>query len=124
MPEIAQIQITPADQKLDRQLLLCLMLSPLGAGISTIVGFTVAHWITIVTYKRTGYLVSASSFGLCAVAAWLAWSGQRKLATSDETLPREGRRRFMAKLALLLSALCATVVLAGTLVLVTLRPDS
>ena len=124
MPEITQTHIPLNAQKLDRQLLLSLMLSPLAAGISTIVGFTVAHWITIVTYKRSGYLVSACSFGLCAAAAWLAWSGQRKLATSDETLPREGRRRFMAKLALLLSALCGIVVLAGTLVLITLRPDS
>src|ERR1700712_1990047 len=121
MPEITQTHIPLNAQKLDRQLLLSLMLSPLAAGFSTIVGFTVAHWITIVTYKRTGYLVSACSFALCAL---VAWGGQRKLAISDETSPNDGRRLFMAKLALLLSALCGLVVLAGTLVLITLRPNS
>jgi heme A synthase len=124
MPEITATYTPPADQKLDRQLLLSLMLSPLGAGMNTIVGFITAHWITITAYKRTGYLVSVISLALCAAAAWLAWSGQRKLASFDDTLPEEGRRLFMTKLSLLLSALCAIVILAGTLVLVTLRPDS
>lgn len=123
MPEITGTQISPADQKLDRQLLLSLTLSPLAAGINTIVGFIVAHWITIIAYKRTGYLVSASCFTLCLIAAVLAWAGRRRLSNLDETLPKEGRRLFMAKLALLLSALCALVVLAGTLVLITLRPS-
>jgi heme A synthase len=123
MLEITETSISPADRKLDRQLLLSLTLSPLAAGINTIVGFTVAHWITIIAYKRTGYLVSASCFTLCFVAAVLAWTGRRRLSNLDETLPREGRRLFMAKLGLLLSALCALVVLAGTLVLITLRPS-
>jgi hypothetical protein len=123
MPDITQTHIPPAEQKLDRQLLLSLALPPLAAGINTIVGFTVAHWITIVTHKRTGYLVSAGDFVLCAIAAWLAWGARSKLASPDETLPEEGRRLFMAKLALLLSVLCALVVLAGTLVLITLQPN-
>jgi hypothetical protein len=123
MPEIKEIQISPADEKLDRQLLLSLTLSPLAAGINTIVGFIVAHWITISAYKRTGYLVSISCFVLCLGAALLASGARRRLADFDETLPEEGCRLFMAKLALLLSALCALVVLAGTLVLITLRPS-
>jgi heme A synthase len=123
MPEITETQLFPADQKFDRQLLLSLTLSPLAAGINTIVGFIVAHWITIIAYKRAGYLVSASCFTLCLVAAVLAWTSRRRLSNSDETLPLEGRRLFMAELALLLSALCALVVLAGTLVLVTLGPS-
>jgi hypothetical protein len=53
----------------------------------------------------------------------LAWSARRRLADIDETLPEEGRRLFMANLALLLSGLCALVVLAGTLALITLRPS-
>lgn len=123
MPEITVTNPSPAQQKLDRQLLLSLALPPLAAGISTIVGYTVAHWITIIAYKRTGCLVSASCFALCLVAALLAWSAQRRLARPDETLPQDGRQLFMAKLALLLSALCALVVLAGTFVLITLRPN-
>jgi hypothetical protein len=123
MPEITETQISRADQKLDRQLLLSLTLSPLAAGINTIVGFIVAHWIIIIAYKRTGYLVSASCFILCLIAAVLAWTSRRGLSNPDETLPLEGRRLFMAKLALLLSALCALVVIAGTLVLITLGPS-
>jgi hypothetical protein len=123
MPEFTVANLSPSQQKLDRQLLLSLMLPPLAAGISTIVGYTVAHWITITAYKRTGYLVSGSCFALCALAALLSWDGRRELAGSDETLPQHGRQLFMAKLALLLSGLCALVVLAGTLVLITLRPN-
>jgi MFS family permease len=123
MPDVIA-PVPPFEQhRLDRQLLLSLALSPFAAGISTIVGFIVAHWITITAYKRMGYLVSASSFALCLVAAWLAWSARCKLSSPDETLPEDGRRLFMVKLALLLSALCALLVLAGTLVLITLRPD-
>ena len=122
MPEITAANPPAVQRKLDRQLLLSLMLPPLAASISTIVGFTVAHWITIIAYKRTGYVVSATCFALCAVAASLAWSARRRLGNPDDALPQDGRQLFMAKLALLLSALCALVVLAGALVLITLRP--
>jgi hypothetical protein len=123
MPELTATSPSAAEQKLDRQLLASLMLSPLAAGISTIVGYTVAHWITIIAYKRTGYFVSASSFALCVLAAGLALDARRKLTRPNETFPEDGRRLFMVKLALLLSALCALVVLAGTLVLVVLHPS-
>jgi heme A synthase len=123
MPEITAAEPSPAEQKLDRQLLLSLVLPPLAAGISTVVGFTVAHWITITAHKRTGYLVSGSCFALCALAAWLAWDAQSKLSSPDETAPEGGRRLFMAKLALLLASFCAVVVLAGLLVPITLRPS-
>ncbi len=128
MPEIISTDVAHNRQKLDRQILLSLALSPLAAGISTIVGYTVAHWIVIAGYKNTGFVVSAGCFLLCAAAAWLARNSQRQLTgldltSLDETLPADGRRLFMAKLALLLSALCALVVFAGTLVLFTLRPN-
>jgi hypothetical protein len=122
MPEFIETQADPPRESMDRQLLLSLSLSPLAAGINTIVGFIVAHWIVIVAYKRAGCAVTASCFILCVAAAGLAWNVQRKLAGNDETFPGDARRLFMVKLALLLSALCAVVVLAGTLVLVTLRP--
>ena len=92
--------------KLDRRLLLSLALPPLAAGINTIVGYTVAHWITIIAHKRTGYLVSAGCFVVCAIAAGLAWDARRKLTSPDDTLPEDGRRLFMANLALLLTVLC------------------
>jgi hypothetical protein len=123
MPEITTMNPSPAQQKLDRQLLLSLTLSPLAAGISTIVGFTVAHWVSDAGSKRMGYLVSASCFALCLAASLLAWAVRSKLGDPNETLPEDGRRLFMAKLALLLAGLCTLVVVAGTLVLITLRPS-
>lgn len=123
MPEVTPAKLAPAQRRLDRQLLLSLMLPPLAAGISTIVGFTVAHWIAITAYKWTGYLVSTVCFTLCALAALLSWDGGRRLTSTDQSLPQDGRRLFMVKLALLLSALCALVVLAGALVLITLQPN-
>ncbi len=122
MPEVTAAKIPPGKVKLDRLLLLSLALPPLAAGISTIVGYSVAHWITLVAHKRTGFLVSASCFVLCAASAWLAWDAQAKLNSPDETVPEDGRRLFMAKFALLLSAMCALVVLAGILVVIILQP--
>lgn len=123
MPELTNSSTRSADQKLDRQLLLSLAIAPLAAGISTIVGYTVAHWITVTASKRTGYLVSACCFVLCAASALLAWNAQRSLASADETHPEDGRRMFMAKLALLLAALCTLVVFAGVFILLILHPD-
>lgn len=123
MPEAIQTRVQPADRRMDRALLWSLSLSPLAAGVNTIVGFIVAHWITIAAYKRTGYLVSASCLTLCIIAAALALATRRDLAVADETLPADGRRLFMSKLGILLAALCAIVVLAGTLNLVTLGPS-
>lgn len=122
MPEFIARTLVPAEHRLDRQLLLSLTLSPATAGINTIVGFTVAHWIMFTQHRRTGFLVSACSFALCAAAALLAWNVRLKLGSADDTLPHDGRRLFMTNLALLLAGLCTLVVLAGTLVLFTLRP--
>jgi heme A synthase len=123
MLEATQTDIPASDRQTDRALLWSLSLSPLAAGINTIVGFIVAHWITVVAYKRTGYLVSAFCFALCVVAAVLAWNARPVLIVTDETFPEDGRRLFMSKLGMLLAVLCAIVVLAGTLVLVTLGPS-
>jgi uncharacterized membrane protein YiaA len=124
MPETKSAGTSLAQRRLDRQLLLSLMLSPLAAGISTIVGFSVAHWITITAYKRSGYFVSLLCLALCGAAALLAWDAHHKVSGSDDTIPIDGRQFFMAQLSLLLSGLCALVVVAGILVLIILRPDA
>ena len=118
-----EIASTIPRHNLDRRLLLSLALPPMAAGINTIVGYTVAHWITIIAHKRTGYLVSAGCFLVCAIAAGLAGDARRKLDSPDDSRPEDGRRLFMANLSLLLTALCTLVVLAGTLVLIILRPN-
>lgn len=123
MPEVQPAEASSLNNRLDRRLLLSIFLSPIGAFFNTTVGFTVAHWITIAAYKRTGYLVSAVCLGLCAAGALLAWHVARQPKAPDDTLPHDGRQLFMAKLALLLSGFCALVVIAGTFVLITLRPN-
>ncbi len=119
MPETQFDSPTPDQQRTDHQLILSILLSVTAAGVNTIVGFTVAHWMTITATKRTGYLVSAACFVLCIIAALLAASSHRNLAQPNDTEPQQGRRLFMAKLALLLSAFVITVIIASTLILVT-----
>ena len=109
-----------AEQSIDRQLLASILLCPLAAGINTIVGFTVAHWVCDVNHKTTEWIVSAFDFSLCVAAALLAYASLRRLPEADETQPELGRRRFMAKMGLALSGFAAIVVLAGTLVMLTL----
>src|ERR1700761_6428912 len=98
MLEATQTDSRACDRQTDRALLWSLSLSPLAAGINTIVGFIVAHWITVVAYKRTGYLVSVFCFALCVLAAGLAGNAWRELILTDETFPEDGRRLFMSKL--------------------------
>jgi hypothetical protein len=110
------------DRRLDRQLLASILLSPLAAGINTIVGYTVAHRICDVNRKTTGYIVSAFDIGLCVLAALLAFTAQHQLEDGGDNQPEAGRRRFMAKMGLILSAFAALVVFAGTLAILTLHP--
>lgn len=123
MPEVYPTEPTYEQRQLDRQLLLGLMLPIAAAGLHTIVGFTVAHWIVITASKRTGYVVSVTGLMLCGLAALLASGAYRQLGEVDDAAPEQGRRLFMAKLGLLLSAFAAIAVIAGTLVLVTLGPS-
>jgi len=123
MPDAYPVEPTYEQRQLDRRLLLSLMLPIAAAGINTIVGFTVAHWIVITASKRTGYVVSGGCLILCAAAALLASGAYRQLGQGDDAEPEQGRRIFMAKLGLMLSALATVVVIAGTLVLVTLGPS-
>ena len=111
-----------SDRRIDRQLLASLLLSTLAAAINTIVGYTVAHWVCDVNRKTTGYIVSAVDLALCLLAALLAFTAQRQLSAGDDTHPELGRRRFMAKMGLILAAFAAVVVLAGTLAILTLHP--
>ena len=58
------------ERSLDGKLWIGMLLGPLAAGINTIVGFTVAHWINDVGRKRSGFLVSAIDFALCIVCCF------------------------------------------------------
>jgi hypothetical protein len=114
---------SPDEQKkFDLLLWLALMFAPLAVGINTIVGYTVAHWVCDANQKWTAFLVSAFDFLLCISAFLLAFNLSRRVEDADESLPEAGRRRFMAKLGLLLSGFAVLVVIAGTIALVTLHP--
>ncbi len=114
---------TLQEQRIDRMLLASISLSPLAVGINTVVGFTVAHWAIAVNRKTTSYFVSVIDLALCGVAAMLAWRSQTSLAAAADDAPELGRRRFMAKLGLVLACFSAIVVLAATLAILILRPS-
>ena len=115
--------LSSEERRLDSKLWTGILLGPLAAGINTIVGFTVAHWINDVGRKRAGFLVSAIDFALCIVAGLLATSVYRQLPDAEDTQPELGRRSFMAKMGLILSALSGIIVVAGTLALIILGPS-
>lgn len=126
MPDVIA-ENTPPDQnaaprKLDRRLIAVFFLCPLAVLSNTIVGFSVSHWVCNVGHKATDYLVCICDFALCGLAAYLAYTTQRRLPEADMVTPEDGRRRFMAQLGLGLAAFCAVIILAGTLATVTLHP--
>jgi archaellum biogenesis protein FlaJ (TadC family) len=122
MPEALVNRPSPAAVRLDRQLIASLMLSPFAVLANTIVGYTVAHWVCDVNRKTTDYIVCAIDLAICVLAAVLAFTALRQLPKADDSQPQVGRRRFMAVLALMLSALAAIVVIAGTLATLTVQP--
>jgi hypothetical protein len=109
-------------QMTDLLLWFALLLGPLAMGVNTIVGYTVAHWVCDVNYKRMSFLVSAIDFVLCLCAFALSLSLFRSIPSSDESLPHSGRMRFMAKSGMLLSIISILVVIAGTAALFILNP--
>jgi hypothetical protein len=124
MPEPQLSELTPVEKRLDRQLLGSMALSVFAAAFEVIVGFSVAHWVTVTGSKRAGYAISAFALSICLLAGWIALHVRTRVRGADQTLPNQGRRLFMANLDLLSAGLVALLVVAGTLVLATLRPDS
>lgn len=124
MLEAQQAEPTSAERRLDRQLLGGMALCVSAAAIEVIIGFSVAHWVTITASKTMGYLVSFIALMLCVAAALLAWNVRRQLAEADDSAPGHGRRLFMANLNLLVGALVTALILAATTALITIRPNS
>jgi hypothetical protein len=122
MLNASEPQQSVTEQRTDMLLWIALLLGPLAMGINTVVGYTVAHWVCDVSHKRTDFLVSGIDLLLCGIAFWLAMSLRRHFAGADENVPGNGRRYFMATLALLLSVISSLLVIAGTIALFTLHP--
>lgn len=112
----------PAEQRSDFLLWTAILLGPLAMGINTVVGYTVAHWTCDTNQKKFSYLVSAVDFVLCVVAYLLASSVHKQYRDADELLPENGRRLFMAKIGMLIAGISLLLVIAGTLVVITLHP--
>jgi len=83
------------------------------AGINTIVGYSVAHHACNVNKKGALLSVSLIDLLLTIASAALAATLYARFRSADEVQPENGRRLFMAKLGLLLSGLCALIILGG-----------
>jgi len=91
-------------------------------GVNTIVGFTVAHWTIDTADKSLPFVVSAIDLILCICAFVISLSFYRRFEAAEDVEPIDGRRAFMAKLAMLLSGLATLLVVAGTIAVITLHP--
>lgn len=118
----AQIRPSPAERRTDLLLWTAVLLGPLAAGINTVVGFSVAHWVCDVNHKTTSFVVSAIDFLLCLIALSIALLLGRQLLRAPQDQPENGRRAFMAGLGILLSTFSLLVVIAGTLAAIILHP--
>ena len=112
-----------SQKRLDRQLLGSMGLSVFAAAFEVIVGFSVAHRVTVTGSKMPGYTVCAIGLGLSLFAGLIALRVRTQVTGADQTEPKGGRQLFMANLNLLTAGLVGLLVVAGTLVLIILRPD-
>ena len=119
---LAPAEPAPAEKRSDAWLWTGLLLGPLAMGFNTIVGFIVAHWTNGTAQKKFSFLVSAIDFVLCLCAFLISLTMYRQFEDANDMAPIEGRRYFMAKLAMLLSVLSALLVIAGTIAVITLHP--
>ena len=110
-----------AEKRTDAWLWIGLLLGPFAMGLNTMGGYTVAHWTTDIAQKKLLFLISALDLGLCFFAFVISSSIHREFQHADEDTPIDGRRRFMATLAMLLSVLSGLLVIAGTLAVITLH---
>jgi hypothetical protein len=104
----------PASARLTDLALWAAILVPLhAAGINTIVGFTVSHHACNVDKKGALLSVSIVDLLLTVAGAALAAMLHAKFRGADDEQPENGRRLFMANLGLLVSGLCALIILGG-----------
>jgi hypothetical protein len=118
----AEASSSPAARRADLLLWIAVLLGPLAAGINTVVGYSVAHWVCDVNHKTTSFLVSGVDLVLCLAALCLSVVLHRQFADSPQDQPEQGRRAFMAGLGMLLSIFSLLVVIAGTLAAIILHP--
>ena len=118
----AQRRPSPADRRADSLLWTAMLVGPIAAGVNTVVGYTVAHWVCDVNHKSSSFIVSTIDLLLCLAALSLAIVLFRQFGRAPEDQPEQGRRAFMAQLGILLSSFSLLVVIAGTLAALILHP--
>lgn len=119
------LEHTPPSQgekRVDMMLWTGLLLGPLAMGVNTIVGYTVAHWTCDTNQKKFSYLVSGIDIAVCLLAISISWAMHRQLNGAGEDSPIDGRRTFMAKIAILLSMISLLLIVAQTINLIMLHP--
>jgi hypothetical protein len=113
----------PASARLTDLALWAAILVPLhAAGINTIVGFTVAHHACNVDKKGALLSVPIVDLLLTVASAALAAMLHAKFRGADDAQPVDGRRLFMANVGLLISGLCALIILGGLFATLLISP--
>ncbi len=118
--------VKPADPPTDRNdhvLWLGLLLGPLAAFINTVCGYTIAHWVNQVGAKRTDYLLDVFDILLCVASFAIGYAAHRRYSGARQDEPLDGRRSFMANVAMLLAVLCLITILFQALNIVILHPS-
>lgn len=92
------------------------------AGINTIVGYIVAHHACNVNKKSALLIVPIVDLVLALASAALAAAMRAKFQCADDAHPFDGRRLFMANIALLVSGLCALLIVGGLLATIVIGP--
>lgn len=113
---------TAADRRTELALWAAVLVPLHAAGINTIVGFIVAHHACNVDKKGALLVVPTIDLLLAVGSAVLAAMLRGRFQRADDVQPENGRRLFMANLGLLLSALCALIILGGLAATVILSP--
>lgn len=124
MPEASPAVLSPDEIATDRKLIANCIFALIAAFAQIVVGYVVAHRIIITADKRIGWLTSGCCLLVALVTGLCSVGIIRTLEQEDDTHPRDGRRLFLARLALSLSAFAVLVIIASSLILVTLRPNN
>jgi len=123
MPEASPVPLSSSEIAADRKLIANCIFALIAAFVQIVVGYIVAHRITITADKRIDWLTAICCLLVALVTGLRSVGIIRTLHQVDETQPRDGRRLFLARLALSLSAFAVLVIIASSLILVTLRPN-
>lgn len=107
----------------DLLLWIAVILGPFAAFTNTFCGFMIAHWVNQVGSKTTSFLICLFDLLLSLIAAAMSLNLSRRFNTERDELPENGRRYFMANLAIMLAAFAIIVIIAQTLSTVILHPS-